>query len=155
MLIWILLAGAILGIDQISKLFCLNYLVLYKVVPIMPFFNLRLAYNEGAAFGILSSENGWQRAFFIALTMGVSSVIIYWLHKLEDKNILESCALTLILGGALGNLFDRIWYGYVIDFIDFYIGIWHWYTFNVADIAICIGAALFAFVTLFRDNANN
>ena len=155
MLRWMLVAGTLLGLDQVSKWLCLNYLTLHKPVPIMPFFNLLLAYNEGAAFGILSSENGWQRILFIVLAIGMSSLITYWLYKLGNSNFLESNALALILGGALGNLLDRICYGYVIDFIDFYIGNWHWYVFNLADIVICIGAALFTFVTLFRQNVNH
>ena len=154
MLRWMLVATILLGLDQASKWLCLNYLVLYKPVSIMPFFNLLLAYNEGAAFGILSSENGWQRILFIVLAMGVSSLIIYWLYKLSYSNFLESSALVLILGGALGNLLDRIYYGYVIDFIDFYVGNWHWYVFNLADVFICIGAALFTYITLFRQHVN-
>ncbi|HSX19714.1 MAG TPA: signal peptidase II, partial [Gammaproteobacteria bacterium] len=104
--------------------------------------NLHLAYNKGAAFGVLESAGGWQRWAFIAVAIITSAVILLWGKKLGKKHKLETLALSLILGGAWGNLIDRIRVGYVIDYIDFYIGNWHWYTFNVADIAICVGAVL-------------
>lgn len=126
-------------IDQISK-----YLVLVKlsdgsVVSVMPSLNFVLANNYGAAFGILSTFGGWQRVFLALVAIVVCCVVLVWLGKLNRNNKLEAAALALVFGGALGNLLDRIQYGYVVDFIDFYIKDWHWYTFNIADIAICVG----------------
>lgn len=136
-------ALAVIALDQISKALALTMLR-QAAVPIMPFLNFSLGFNKGAAFGILDSAAGWQRWFFIILGISVSAVIVIWSTQLDSKKKMENLALALVLGGAWGNLIDRIRLGHVVDFIDFYIGNWHWYTFNVADIAICIGGVLLA-----------
>lgn len=140
----------VLVLDQFAKLVIVSTLRLKKVVAIMPHLNFHLAYNKGAAFGILAAAGGWQRWIFITIALMISVIILLWNRRLTKKDKWESLALGLILGGAWGNLLDRIRFGYVIDFLDFYIGSWHWYTFNVADIAICMGAALLVLLS-FKD----
>src|SRR5690606_31046844 len=110
-------------------------------IPITGFFNLVLTYNTGAAFSFLSEASGWQRWFLSAIAATASIVIIYLLHKYRAETLF-CLSLSLILGGALGNLWDRITLGHVVDFLDFYVGDYHWPAFNIADSAIFIGAAL-------------
>lgn len=141
------LALAVFMLDQITKVLILAMLHSNSVM-VMPHVNFTLGYNRGAAFGILDAASGWQRWFFIAIAVLVSIILILWGKKLTKRDILEKIALGLVLGGAWGNLLDRIRLGYVVDFIDMYIQNWHWYTFNVADIAICIGAVLLGFCSL-------
>ncbi len=137
------LALIVFVIDQITKLLVVAMLHTNSTA-IMPFLNFTLGYNKGAAFGILDTASGWQRWFFVAIATIISLMIIVWSKKLTQRDRWDKAALGLVLGGAWGNLLDRIRLGHVVDFIDFYIGGWHWYTFNVADIAICIGAVLLA-----------
>jgi len=137
------LALIVFAVDQITKLLVVAMLHTNSAA-IIPSLNFTLGYNKGAAFGILDAASGWQRWFFIAIAIIISLIIILWSKKLTPRDKWEQVALGLVLGGAWGNLLDRIRLSYVVDFIDFYIGTWHWYTFNVADIAICIGAALLA-----------
>jgi signal peptidase II len=108
----------------------------------MPYFNLTMAHNHGAAFSFLAQAGGWQRWFFTVLALVISTVLVVWLAKLKPEAKLEAISLSLVIGGAIGNVIDRIYYGYVIDFLDIYIGSSHWPAFNVADSAICIGAVL-------------
>lgn len=115
---------------------------LYQSIPIMPYFNLTYLHNNGAAFSFLDSAGGWQRWLFTGLAIVMSSIITIWIIKLQKHETWMALALSLVLGGALGNLIDRIAYGYVIDFLDFYYQSWHWPAFNVADSAICVGVAL-------------
>ena len=135
------LALVILILDLATKYWVESRLALGEHIPVTDFFNLVLAYNKGAAFSFLSNESGWQRWFFSAIAAGASLLIVWLLHK-HTTNALFCVALSLILGGALGNLYDRITLGHVVDFLDFYINNHHWPAFNVADSAICIGAAL-------------
>lgn len=135
------LAIVIFVLDQASKFFIAHTPSL-KYARIMPHLNFHLAHNKGAAFGLLSTAGGWQRSVLIIIALVVSGIFLLWSKRLSKKDRLETIALGLVLGGAWGNLVDRIRFGYVVDFIDFYIGNWHWYTFNIADIAVCIGIAL-------------
>lgn len=144
----ILVAALILVLDQSSKLFMLANYAMQETVALLPSLNLRLAHNNGAAFGLLSEAAGWQRWLFIGLASVISAVIVIWCARLSNKDKWEGLALALILGGAIGNLLDRIRYGHVVDFIDFYVQDWHWYTFNIADIAICVGATLIMLVSI-------
>jgi signal peptidase II len=121
-------------------------------IPITSFFNLILTYNAGAAFSFLSDASGWQRWFLSSIALIASIVIIFLLRKYTD-NKLFCLALSLVLGGALGNLWDRITLGHVVDFLDFYIGSYHWPAFNVADSAIFIGAVLLIYDS-FRSKKN-
>jgi signal peptidase II len=115
---------------------------LYQSIPLLPFFKLTYVHNTGAAFSFLSEAGGWQRWFFAGLALVISVVIAVWLSRLEKNETLLAVALSLILGGAVGNLIDRLAYGYVIDFLDVYYGTWHWPAFNIADSAITLGVVL-------------
>ncbi len=139
---WFWLSGVVLILDQCSKLIADALLQFNQPVPLLPFLDLRKVYNPGAAFSFLSDASGWQRWFFVGLTLLVSLVLAVWLRRLQAGQARLALALSLILGGALGNLIDRVVYGYVIDFIDLYYGDWHWPVFNVADSAITVGAGL-------------
>ena len=142
MLKYLFITSLVIFFDQVSKWLMMSWLSLYETVVIMPYFNLTMAHNEGAAFSFLAQAGGWQRWFFIGLALIISVVLFVWLAKLKSTEKLEAISLSLILGGAIGNVIDRISYGYVVDFIDLYIGHNHWPVFNIADSAICIGAIL-------------
>jgi signal peptidase II len=135
------IATVTLLLDQLSKWSALSYLQLGVPEPVLPFLNWLLLFNPGAAFSFLAQGSGRQRWFFTILGLVASIYILYLLRKSLSEKFL-CIALSLILGGALGNLLDRIMYGAVVDFIDLHYGNWHWPAFNVADSAICIGAAL-------------
>jgi signal peptidase II len=138
---WLWLAGLVLILDQLTKLAVLGNLAPYQdVIPVTGFFNLVHVHNPGAAFSLLADQPGWQRGFFTAVAL-IASAVILWLLRKPGERIFH-IALALILGGAIGNVIDRILYGHVIDFLDFYVGTWHWPAFNVADSGITIGAAL-------------
>ncbi|MDO9168437.1 MAG: signal peptidase II [Methylobacter sp.] len=138
--LWLSLLAVIL--DQGSKLAIASSMQLYESIQIMPFFKLTYVHNTGAAFSFLSEAGGWQRWFFAALALAISVVIAVWLTRLKKHETLLAVALALVLGGAVGNLIDRLAYGYVIDFLDVYYGTWHWPAFNVADSAITLGVIL-------------
>lgn len=142
MLKWLNLSVLVIVLDQLSKGLMTAWLELHQTVAVLPFFNLTLAHNYGAAFSFLASAGGWQRWFFILLGVGVSLVLIIWLKRLGQAARLEAASLALILGGAIGNVIDRVLHGYVIDFLDVYYDSYHWPAFNIADSAICVGAAL-------------
>ena len=139
---WLWLSGVVLLLDQCSKLIADALLQFNQPLQLLPFLDLRKVYNPGAAFSFLSNASGWQRWFFVTLTPFVSLVLVVWLRRLPAGQTRLALALSLILGGAAGNLIDRVVYGYVIDFIDLYYGDWHWPVFNVADSAITLGAGL-------------
>lgn len=141
---WLYLAAAIIVLDQVTKQWVARSMSLFDSIPVIPHLNLTLLHNTGAAFSFLADAGGWQRWFFIILGVAVSGFILVWLRRLPTgQGPLLPLSLSMILGGALGNVIDRAAHGYVIDFIDFYYGSWHWPAFNVADIAITTGAALF------------
>jgi len=139
---WLALTLLAIVLDQISKQMIVAQMELYQSIEVMPFFNLFYVHNYGAAFSFLSDQAGWQRWFFTTVTTLISLGILYWLSKLKPSQTLLIIALSLVLGGALGNLYDRVMYGYVIDFIDWYVGDSHWPAFNIADASISLGAAL-------------
>lgn len=140
MTVW--LAVILLVLDQVTKWIANTELSLGEPVAVLPHLNFTLVYNYGAAFSFLADMGGWQRWFFTALAVGVSAGLLYWLRKLPKEWNAEVLGINLILSGAIGNVIDRILEGRVTDFIDFYVGTWHYATFNVADIAISVGAAL-------------
>ncbi len=142
MLKWLWLSLLAVVLDQISKLFIAGSMQLYESIQIMPFFRLTYVHNTGAAFSFLSEAGGWQRWFFAGLALIISAVIAVWLARLKTNETLLAVALALVLGGAVGNLIDRLAYGYVIDFLDVYYQDWHWPAFNVADSAITLGVIL-------------
>jgi signal peptidase II len=151
MLPWLGIAFIVILADQLSKITVTKLLKFGDALPLTSFFNLVLAYNPGAAFSFLAFASGWQRYFFTAIGLLAALFIIYLLKKHAGKKLF-CCALALILGGALGNVLDRLLYGHVIDFLDFYVGNWHWPAFNLADSAICLGAVLFVVDELRRVN---
>lgn len=148
MVAYFLLIFAVIVSDQVSKLWMLEHFQYAEVFSVWSFFNLTLVFNEGAAFSFLSDAGGWQRWFFIALTSVVSVILLVWLLRLKSTEKLTGIALSLILGGAIGNLIDRVSYGYVVDFLDFHWQQMHWPAFNVADSAITIGVVLLLLVEL-------
>ncbi len=139
---WLWLSGLVVALDQITKLAVVKAMNLYESIPVAPFFNLTYVHNTGAAFSFLSDAGGWQRWLFAILAASISVVLVIWLAKLKKHETLLAASLALILGGAFGNLIDRIAYGYVIDFLDVYYQSWHWPAFNIADSAITLGVIL-------------
>ena len=148
------IALAVLILDLTSKHQVEAALEFGQKIPFTSFFNLVLTYNPGAAFSFLSEESGWQRWLLSSVAGGAAVLLIYLLNKYQQEKMF-CLSLSLILGGALGNLYDRITLGHVIDFLDFYIGDYHWPAFNVADSAIFIGAALMIYENFrHKDKAN-
>ena len=142
MLKWLWLSVLVIILDQASKQVVIASMRLYESIAVAPFFNLTYVQNTGAAFSFLSDAGGWQRWFFSVLALVISIVLAVWLARLKDNETLLAISLALILGGAIGNLIDRVRYGYVIDFLDVYYQSWHWPAFNVADSAISLGVVL-------------
>ena len=142
MLKWLWLSLLAVILDQASKLAIAGSMHLYQSIQIVPYFNLTYVHNTGAAFSFLSEAGGWQRWFFAGLALVISVVIAVWLARLKQHETLLAVALSLVLGGAIGNLIDRLAYGYVIDFLDVYYQTWHWPAFNIADSAITLGVML-------------
>ena len=140
---WLWLAGAFIALDQISKWVVLGTLQPGDSRYVAPFFNWVLTFNPGAAFSFLSNAGGWQRWFFTALALGVSGWIVVLLRR-HCNEFRLSLALTMVLGGALGNVIDRVRFGAVVDFIQWHVAGYYWPAFNVADSAITIGAILLA-----------
>ena len=139
---WLGAAGLGIVVDQLTKYWALAALSYGDPVGVLPGFNLMLVYNTGAAFSLLSDASGWQRWFFAGVALLVSVVITVWLGRVGSDQWWLPAALTLILGGAVGNFWDRITLGYVVDFIQLYYEKWTWPAFNIADSAICVGAAM-------------
>lgn len=148
-IVWIFLSIICFVVDQATKLLVTNTFEYREVLEILPVFNLTLAHNYGAAFSMLANAGGWQRWLFTGLAFVASVIILGWLRR-TPKGLRTFCiSLTLILGGALGNLYDRVTYGYVIDFLDFHWSGAHFPAFNVADAAITLGAVLMLWYSFF------
>ena len=141
-LIWLWISVVVIVIDRLTKMWVVNHLTFSEPLQLTSFFNLTLVYNTGAAFSFLHSASGWQNIFLCSVALVVSVMIVVWLAKLSARAYWVNIALALILGGALGNVIDRMLFGYVIDFFDFHLGEWHFAIFNTADSAICVGAFL-------------
>ena len=139
---WYLLACLIVAIDQLTKYWISSVFSYGETLELLPVLNLTLVHNMGAAFSFLSDAGGWQRWFFAIVSLVVSLILVVWLYRLPARQTLLATALALVLGGAVGNLWDRVVLGYVVDFIDFYYHKHHWPAFNVADAAITLGAVL-------------
>jgi len=133
---------ATIMLDFVSKTWISETFYVGKIVPIFPGFNVTLAHNLGAAFSFLADEGGWQRYFLSGLAIAMVIIFSIWLHRTPLKDRCTRLGLSLIIGGAIGNVIDRFQYGYVIDFIDVYVGVHHWPAFNMADSAICMGTGL-------------
>lgn len=149
-LLWLGLAVVVLVVDQVTKQWIVEQYSLGMSDRITGFFNLVHVHNYGAAFSFLNNEGGWQRWGFSVFAAVISLIIIVWIVRLSPQQRLEGCALALILGGALGNLYDRVALGYVIDFLDFHWSGWHFPAFNVADSGITLGAILIILDSFLR-----
>ena len=155
MLKWLWITAVVVIADQISKQLAEHTLIPYQAVTVFPsFFNINLMYNEGAAFSFLSDAGGWQRWFFLVLSILISVVLLIWLARLAHNQTRQAIALSLVLGGAIGNVIDRLLFGHVIDFIQVYYESWYWPTFNIADSAITIGAVILIIDSLFEGKQN-
>ncbi len=133
------LSALVVVLDQITKVWVQQVLRPYQVEPVLPVFNLTLVFNEGAAFSFLADAGGWQRPVFVVLAVVVSVALAVWLVRLTPRQRWLAAGLALVLGGAVGNLIDRVLFGHVVDFLDFHWAGWHWPAFNVADSAITLG----------------
>lgn len=136
------LAALLILLDQASKLAVLRLLEPYQTIPVVPGFNLTLAFNRGASFSFLADAGGWQRWLFSGIALAASVIIVILLRRTPPAERLNGLGLSLVLSGAVGNLIDRLWLGHVVDFLDVYYRSWHFPAFNIADSAISIGAAL-------------
>lgn len=139
---WLWIAILVIAIDRYVKIWMVQHLTYQEPMQILPVFNLTLYYNTGAAFSFLHNASGWQNWFLGSLAFIVSFIIVCWLAKSPARERWMNIALCLILGGALGNAWDRISYHHVIDFLSFHLGSWHFAIFNTADSAICVGACM-------------
>jgi signal peptidase II len=149
-LVWLWLSVLVIVLDQFVKYVVVAVLQPYAPREVIPgILNWTLAFNTGAAFSFLADQQGWQRWFFTLLAVGVSAVLVNWLRRTPRNDWRTALPLALVIGGALGNLIDRIRLGHVIDFIQVYLGSWPFPSFNVADSAISVGAVLLVFFGLF------
>ena len=139
-LLWI--SALVIVLDQITKALAQARLPLHQLVEVIPGFDWYLTYNTGAAFSFLADAGGWQRWFFTIMTIVISAVILFWIKQVPKDEKITAVSLCLILGGALGNLIDRIYLGYVIDYIQVWLGNYPWPAFNIADAAISMGATI-------------
>ncbi|QEZ47675.1 signal peptidase II [Cupriavidus oxalaticus] len=140
-LLWLAFALLVVLLDQFFKIVIVRSFTYGESRPVTSFFNLVLVYNKGAAFSFLADAGGWQRWFFTGLGIVVGAFIVWLLYRHTGQRLF-CFAVSLILGGAVGNVIDRVVYGHVVDFLDFYVGRYHWPAFNVADCAITVGAVL-------------
>lgn len=150
---WYALAGLVVVLDQLSKWLVLQSLGFGETMYVAPFWNWVLTYNPGAAFSFLADQPGWQRWLFTLLALGVSGWIAVMLRQ-QTQHRLLSLALTLVMGGALGNVIDRVRFGAVVDFIQWHVAGYYWPAFNVADSAITLGAVLLVVEQLTASGRN-
>lgn len=149
-IMWMVVALVVIVADQVTKWAIVEWVPLYDRVPINSFINLTHQKNTGAAFSFLANAGGWQRWFFVVLATGVSVVIAVWIWRIRKQGqVVLSGGLALVLGGAVGNLIDRVRFGHVTDFIQVWFGEWAFPSFNVADAGISVGAALLIIDALF------
>ncbi len=151
LMLWLGIALVVVLLDQVTKITMSKLLLYGQSESITTYFNLVMVYNKGAAFSFLSDQPGWQRYFFTGVSV-IASVFILWMLKRNPEQRLFCWALALILGGAIGNLIDRVAYGHVNDLLDSHVHGWHWPAFNVADSAITVGAILFVLDEFRRVN---
>lgn len=147
---WYALSCVIIVLDLLSKKVVDDTFQLYERLNVLPFFDITLRYNSGAAFSFLAGQGGWQIWFFSSLSLIVSMILVVWMFRVAQKNMWEVLALSLVLGGAIGNLYDRVTLGHVVDFILVYYKEYQFPAFNVADMAISIGAAILILDTIFN-----
>jgi len=147
---WLWLSAAVIALDQATKFLVARFFELYERVEVLPVLDFTLLHNTGAAFSMLAGASGWQRPFFVTLGIAVSVVLLVWMWRSPRGDKLLPVALALVLGGAVGNVIDRVRLGYVIDFIHAHWGAAYFPAFNIADSAITVGAALLI-VDAFRE----
>ena len=145
---WLALAAVVLAGDYFSKAWVLSAFHLYESVEVTSFFNLVLVMNPGASFSFLANAGGWQKWFFIVLALAVSVWLVVLIRRHAHERLMPA-ALSLVVGGALGNVIDRLRFGAVVDFLDFHLGRWHWPAFNIADSAITVGVILLLWQQFF------
>lgn len=150
---WLFLSGVVIALDQFTKAMLTSAFRLGESLTLTPFFDLVLVFNRGAAFSFLSDAGGWQRWFFVVLALIISAWIVIMLTRHAAEKLF-SAALSLVLGGALGNVIDRLNHGAVVDFLSFHIADYYWPAFNVADSAITVGVALMLWEQLRQGKAN-
>ena len=151
---WLWLSSLVVVLDQVTKYIAEQNLSYCDPVNIFPGFSMSLVYNKGAAFNFLSDAGGWQRWFLMLVSVAISIILVFWLRNIEKERIYLAVGISLVLGGAVGNLIDRSVYGYVVDFIELYYRDWHWPHFNIADSAISVGAGLLI-LDMFKHTENN
>ncbi|MDH3537883.1 MAG: signal peptidase II, partial [Gammaproteobacteria bacterium] len=139
---WLWISLTVIILDQATKQIAEARLVPHQPVNLFPYFDWYLTYNTGAAFSFLASAGGWQRWLFTVIAIVISAVILQWLRKLPAEETVTAISLSLILGGAIGNLIDRVYLGHVIDYIQVWLGSYPWPAFNIADAAISVGAVM-------------
>lgn len=152
--VWLAVAGLVIILDQASKAWLTARFALGESVPVTSFFNLVFVFNPGASFSFLADAGGWQRWFFVVLALAISAWLLGMLRRHAGERLLPA-ALALVLGGALGNVIDRLRFGAVVDFLDFHAGVTHFPAFNVADSAITLGVALMIWHQLATKEAAN
>ena len=149
MLRYLWISVLVIVADQLTKWIANTQLEYHQAVPVLPYFEWFLSYNTGAAFSFLADQGGWQRWFFTVLAIAVSVVLVIWIHRLDRQDRVTAISLSLILGGAIGNVIDRILLGHVIDFIQVWLGSYPWPAFNIADSAIFVGAVVLVVSGIF------
>ncbi|MBS3818452.1 signal peptidase II [bacterium] len=149
---YLILIGFLFLLDQITKMIVAHQIIRSTTIPLIPgFFNLTHIQNKGAIFGIFSqSPSLWLRGLLTLASLGALILVVYYFIKVPPSLKFFKISLSLIMAGALGNFFDRVFRGYVIDFLDFYVGRWHWPSFNVADSCVTVGAVLMVYLVFFR-----
>ena len=147
-MLWISLLVILL--DQATKQLALAKLSLHQAVNLLPGIDWYLTYNRGAAFSFLADAGGWQRWFFSISTIVISTIVLFWIKRLPPEEKITAVSLCLILGGAIGNLIDRLYLGYVIDYIQVWLGSYPWPAFNIADASISIGATILILSSFIR-----
>ncbi|MEZ5442071.1 MAG: signal peptidase II [Lysobacterales bacterium] len=151
---WLAVSAVVVLLDQLTKIWALQTLRYAEPVPVIPGLNWTLVYNRGGAFSLFHSADGWQTVFFLAVACTISVVLLVWLWREPARGWLPRVPIVMIIGGAVGNVIDRLRYGHVIDFIDVYVSDWHWPAFNIADSAISVGVMLLlAYEVFFRGSA--
>lgn len=144
-LVFLPISILVFALDLITKYIIVSHFHLFESVKILPIFNFTYVRNYGAAFSFLAEHSGWQKYLFVVLALAISLGLLYILWKNNRAKKLQNTAYALIIGGALANCCDRLYNGFVIDFLDFHWKAWHYPVFNVADMAICVGAGLLIF----------
>jgi len=150
---WLWLSFFVVLVDQVTKAFVIGMVKMQDTIALLPILDIVYLENEGAAFSILAEASGWQRWFFIALALLVSIVLMIWLRTIRNEQKMLAIGLALILGGAFGNVIDRVWHGYVVDFIYFHWQRWYFPAFNIADSAISVGAVALL-IDAFRESGH-